>query len=65
MRSTSNETPLFYTAAEVADRYKMCIRTVRTLIASGQLKPVLRIGRAVRIPVKTVETYEAANLVGR
>lgn len=51
---------LYFTATEVAARYRISLRKVRGMIASGELAPVLRFGRAVRIPLKALESYETA-----
>ncbi len=42
------------TAQQVADRLLLSLRTVRRMIASGQL-PVHRLGRAVRVNARDVE----------
>jgi excisionase family DNA binding protein len=44
-----------HTAAEVATRLNLSVRTIRRMIADGRL-PVLRIGRAVRIRPDTLAT---------
>lgn len=49
-----NLTPLL-TVAEVATYLQVSIRTVRRLIASGELE-VVRIGRAVRVSEEALNT---------
>jgi excisionase family DNA binding protein len=52
--SGSNPSPLL-TAAEVAKRLNIGLRSVRRMIAEGRL-PVVRLGRMVRVRPETLET---------
>lgn len=48
---------LLVTTKEAADALSVSERTVRYLIANGELAPVVRIGRSVRVPVATLRKY--------
>ena len=50
-------------AADVADALAVSIRTVRRMIAVGEL-PIVRIGRAVRIRRVDIEALIGRNLTG-
>ena len=47
------------TVFEVAERLKVCVRTVRNYIKAGSLR-VRRLGRAVRIEESELERFVAA-----
>jgi excisionase family DNA binding protein len=51
------DTPEFFTAKEVAARWKVSPATVYRAINSGELT-ALRIGGSVRVALSTVETIE-------
>ncbi|MEM9186090.1 MAG: hypothetical protein AAGB00_06280 [Planctomycetota bacterium] len=53
----SNATAAHLTREELADRYKVSIRTVDSAIAAGSVS-VVRFGRAVRIPAVEVERLD-------
>ncbi len=52
-----------YTIKEAAEKLKVCIWTVRKLIALGELKSV-KIGRVYRISEKHLEAFLKAKEVG-
>jgi excisionase family DNA binding protein len=48
---------LLLTIEDAADVLSLSPRTLRYLIAAGDLAPVLRVGRALRIPAATVRAF--------
>jgi excisionase family DNA binding protein len=42
------------TVHQVAENWRVSVRTVRRMIADGRL-PIIRLGRAVRIPTRATE----------
>jgi excisionase family DNA binding protein len=58
--NTAAPAPAFLTVRELAARWKTSPRTVRRLIADGQLR-VHRIGRLVRIALTVIVLFEAEN----
>jgi len=52
-KSHPSPAPL-HTAAEVAERLNISIRTVRRMIADKRL-PIVRVGRSVRVRPETLE----------
>ena len=42
------------TVYQVAENWRVSVRTVRRMIADGRL-PIIRLGRAVRIPTRATE----------
>jgi excisionase family DNA binding protein len=48
------------TVKDVADRLRVCTKTVGRLMAAGAL-PTVKVGRATRIPVAALEAYISAN----
>lgn len=51
-----NEKPLL-TIEECAGEWSLSVRTIRYLIARGELAPVIHIGRSVRIPASTMRVF--------
>lgn len=58
------EAPEFFTAENLADRWKVSLRTVRTLVATGELQP-LKIGRLHRFSRQAVEAFERCQVTDR
>ncbi len=50
-----------YTVAEVAQRWRVCGKTVWRLLRRGKLRAV-KVGRATRIRESEVERYERVNV---
>ena len=50
---------LFYTMNEVADLFEVCRRTIHRRIQEGDIR-VIKFGRVVRIPAKSLKRYLAA-----
>jgi excisionase family DNA binding protein len=48
------------TVKDVADRLRVCTKTVGRLMAAGAL-PTVKVGRATRIPATALEAYISAN----
>jgi len=48
-----------FTISEVADKLRVSVRTVRRLVASGQLR-VVRVGRRPLVTSRELEAYLAA-----
>ncbi len=61
-REDENMTPKVttYTVAEVAERWRVCGKTVWRLLRRGKLRAV-KIGRSTRIRESEVERYERVN----
>ena len=56
---TMNEAKQFYSMNEVADLFGVCRRTIHRRIKDGDIK-VIKFGRLVRIPAKSLKKYLAA-----
>ncbi len=50
-----------YTVAEVAERWRVCGKTVWRLLRRGKLRAV-KVGRATRVRVTEVERFERVNV---
>lgn len=48
----------YYTAQEVADRYRVTLRTIRTLVATGRVPRPIYIGRSQRWTEEMLSKYE-------
>ena len=55
-RATAN----LLTVRQLAENWQVSPRTIRRLIANGEL-PIVRIGRAVRIPASPLKCFKAIN----
>jgi excisionase family DNA binding protein len=52
-----NDLPELSTVAEVAAYVRCSTDTIYNVVASGELSPVVRLGRVLRIPRMTVERW--------
>ncbi len=46
-----------YTPQQLAERWNCCSNTIRNAIISGELR-AFRVGRLLRIPAESVESFE-------
>lgn len=51
-------------AKEIAARHGLAVSTVYGMIRAGELGPVLRLGKSIRVPVDAVEAWEREHLEG-
>lgn len=63
MAKSSPSEPAFFTVNYIADRWHCSPKTVRRLIAAGEI-PVYRLGNSVRISREDLFTYERSNRIG-
>ena len=61
--SSNKAQTVLLSAEEVADLLSLSVRTVRRMIASGEI-PIVRIGRSVRIRRVDIEALIGRNLTG-
>ena len=54
-----------YTMKELEERFQLSPSTIKQLVKRGEFGPILRVGRAVRIPATGVEAFELGMLTGR
>lgn len=54
-----------YTMKELEERFQLSPSTIKQLVKRGEFGPILRVGRAVRIPATGVEAFEFGMLTGR
>lgn len=59
-KSAPHGAAAFYKAPELATRWKISVRHLYRLISAGELQ-VTRIGRSLRIPATSVDTFEATH----
>lgn len=45
------------TMRQLQDRLHLSLRTVQRLISGGSISPVVKVGRALRIPASSVNTF--------
>lgn len=57
-----NREEQFLSPAQLHERWSMHPESVRRILRQGRL-PAIRIGRRLRVSLKEIETYEAANRV--
>ncbi len=54
----------YSTVAEVAERYRTGREQVHRWIRTGRLRPVVRVGRLVRISADALAEFEAQHTIG-
>ncbi|MCK4850608.1 MAG: helix-turn-helix domain-containing protein [Phycisphaerae bacterium] len=59
------QSPLAFSAQQLADRLGVSLRHIRRLDSAGKLPKPIRLGRSVRWPVQEVEAFLAAGAPDR